>query len=49
MKKGLGYLNKVEVEVISSLVTELKEKLGDEILSIPEKMPKTKLIMPKSS
>ena len=34
MKKGLGYLNKTEREVIGSFVKELKEKLGDEILSI---------------
>lgn len=34
MKRGLGYLNKTEREVIGSLVKELKEKLGDEIISI---------------
>ena len=34
MKKALGYLNEVEREVIGSFVKELKEKLGDEILSI---------------
>jgi len=34
MKKGLGCLNKREREVIGSLVKELKEKLGDEIISI---------------
>ena len=34
MKKGLGNLNKMEREVIDSLVKELKEKLGDEILSV---------------
>mgnify|MGYP001032364633 CR=1 FL=1 len=34
MKKRLGYLNKRETEVIGSFAKELKDKLGDEILSI---------------
>jgi len=34
MKTESGYLNKVERESIGSFVKELREKLGDEILSI---------------
>ena len=34
MKKSSGYLNKRETEVIGSFVKELKDKLGDEVLSI---------------
>lgn len=34
MKKELKYLNKTEREVIYSFAKELREKLGDEILSI---------------
>jgi len=34
MKKGLGCLNKTERKVIGSFVKELKDKLGDEVLSI---------------
>ena len=34
MEKGLGCLNKNETKVVGSFVSELKEKLGDEILSV---------------
>jgi len=34
MKTGLGYLNKTESKVIGSFVKELRENLGDEIISI---------------
>jgi len=34
MKKELRYLNKTEKRVIDSFVKELREKLGDEIVSI---------------
>jgi len=34
MKIGLGHLNKTEKKVVGSFVKELREKLGDEIISI---------------
>ncbi len=34
MKKGLQYLNKTERKVISSFVKELRDKLGNEIVTI---------------
>ena len=33
-KKGMHYLSKSERRVIESFVKELREKLGDEIISI---------------
>jgi len=34
MKKGLQYLSKIEKKVVNSFVKELKEKLGDDIVTI---------------
>lgn len=34
MKKGLQYLNGIEKKVINSFVKELREKLGDNIITI---------------
>jgi len=34
MEKELHYLSKTEKKIISSFVRELKEKLGDEVLSV---------------